>query len=112
MFPFSVVRRGDRHGHACRWLWLLGVLTGLACSASNIRAQGDHPATNSPARYPLPPTLTQESYPQTGYPAMTTNVPFGSSRAIEPTAYANKKKPTKRLPYHIIKMPQAEEELE
>ena len=102
MFPSSVVRRGDRHGHACRWLWLLGVLTGLACSVSDSRAQGDHPSTNPPAGYSLPSTLTQASYPQMGYPATMTNVPIGFSGAIEPTAYANKKKPTKRLPYHII----------
>ncbi len=85
---------------------LLSLLAGFALTATTCFGQGYQPATNLPPAYSGVPAM------QAGYPADSMVVPNGYPNAIEYTAYATKKKPNKPLPYSIVSMPQAEEELE
>ena len=106
MLGITVMQVGNHWRQRLCSTRLLGLLAGFALTATTCFGQGYQPAMNLPPAYSGGPAM------QAGYPADAMMFPNGSPNAIEYTAYATKKKPNKPLPYSIVSMPQAEEELE
>ncbi len=95
---------------------LLSLMAGFVFSATTCFGQGYQPQNYQPATN-MPPVYSggqamQAGYPQAVSPADAMSPPNGYPNAIEQATYAAKKKPHKPLPYSIVSMPQAEEELE
>lgn len=113
MFGNTAMNDGYHCWHRRTAIRLLGlmasfVLSATTCFGQNYQQQAYQPATN------LPPTYFGNQAMQAGYPVDAISVPNGYPNGIEQTNYAskNKKKPNKPLPYSIVSMPQADEELE
>ncbi len=102
----TVIRSDQRQVHHRRWL--LGALIGLmsVTSASLCPAQGYQPLA-APPSYSQRGPATQANYPPAAY---VQNYPH----SVEPAAYnrGGKKDKNRPLPALIVKMPQADEEME
>lgn len=112
MFRSSAVICRDQHVIPPRKWWLGGLLVGMSLVwVPGLSAQG-YPPRTAPQNYAQPP-----NYPQLGGGIPAQSSPAGNqwidSRVVEPAAYGQgRKKPNRPMPPEIVKMPQAEEEME
>ena len=112
MFGNTSMNDGYHCWHRQCSVRFLGLMTSFVLSATTCFGQSYQQPTYQPATN-LPPAYSGNQAMQAGYPVDAVSIPNGYPNGIEQANYATKKKkPNKPLPYSIVSMPQAEEELE